>query len=267
MSGAAPREAGATQGYRIRNSTADRALDILLLFNDERLALSANDVAAHFGVARSTAYRYLESLTSNGFLEEGAGSGFRLGPRVLELARLARKGVGLSDLAKPIMRDLVERTGVPVLLTRRAGTAVVCLEREEAGQSLRLSYERGQVLPANAGAAALALLAWAAPADIDAVLAQPLARFTDATYTDPDALRAHLADIREAGYAVGRGELDPDVLGVAAPVRTEDGRVVAALSIAALSHRVPDDRLPDYVAPVRAAADELSLAVTRMGIS
>jgi DNA-binding IclR family transcriptional regulator len=263
-----PREAGSSQGYRVRNSTADRALDILLMFDDERLAVSANEVAKHFGVARSTAYRYLESLTSNGFLEENhVGSGFRLGPRVLDLARLARKGVGLSDLAKPIMRRLVDRTGTPVILTRRAGSAVVCLEREEAGQTLRLSYERGQVLPVNAGAAALALLAWAPDDELDNLLADPLARFTDATYTDADKLRAHLADVREQGYAISRGELDPDVLGIGAPVRGEDGRVVAAISIAALSHRVPDEEIDRYIVPVREAADQLSEQVRLLGAS
>ncbi|WP_328902824.1 IclR family transcriptional regulator [Streptomyces sp. NBC_00441] len=259
MSATAPREAGSSQGYRVRNSTADRALDILLMFDDERLALSANEVSKHFGVARSTAYRYLESLTSNGFLEENqAGSGFRLGPRVLELARLARKGVGLSELAKPIMRELVNRTGAPALLTRRTGSAVVCLEREEAGQALRLSYERGQVLPINAGAAALALLAWVPDDELNDLLANPLTRFTDATYADADTLREHLADIRHQGYAVSRGELDPDVLGIAAPVRGENGRIIAAISIATLSHRVPDQTIDQYATPVLEAAEQLA---------
>ena len=259
MSATAPREAASSQGYRVRNSTADRALDILLLFDDGKLTLSANDVAKHFGVARSTAYRYLQSLTSNGFLEESqTSSGFRLGPRVLELARLARKGIGLSELAKPIMRNLVERTGAPVLLTRRTGSAVVCLEREEAGQALRLSYERGQVLPINAGAAALALLAWASETDLDDLLLNPLTRFTEATYTDPSQLREHLTDIRRQGYAVSRGELDPDVLGIAAPICDTDGRIIAAISIAALSHRVPDTRIDQYAVPVLEAARQLA---------
>ncbi|MFF9572007.1 IclR family transcriptional regulator [Streptomyces sp. NPDC014685] len=267
MSGINPRETGSGQGYRGRNSTADRALDILLMFDEDRLVLPATEVAARLGVARSTAYRYLQSLTSNGFLEESEGSGFRLGPRVLDLARLARKGVGLSDLARPVMRDLVERTGMPVLLTCRAGSAVVCLEREEAGTFLRLSYERGQVLSVNAGAAALALLAWAPDNELDELLAEPLPRYTDATHTDPDELRVHLAEVREQGYAVSRGELDPDVLGVGAPVRGETGAVVAAISIAALSHRVPDREVPRFVKAVREAADALSAQVARMGAS
>lgn len=254
--------AEASVGYRGRNSTADRALDILLLFGDDRLILSAQQVAGHLGVARSTAYRYLQSLTGMGFLEENdGGSGFRIGPRVLDLARLARKGIGLSDLALPVMRELVGATGHAVLLTRRTGASVVCLERVEAATAIRLSYERGQILPVNAGAAAQALLAWAPPAELDEILSRPLARFTEATLTDPAALRERLAEIREQDLAIGRGELDDDVLGIAAPVRGSDGRVIAALSIAALAHRVPDHQVPELSEAVRRAADELTRQV------
>lgn len=255
-------------GYRSRNSTADRALDILLLFDDDALVLSAARVAEHLNVARSTAYRYLQSLTSTGFLEENdGGSGFRLGPRVLDLARLARKGIGLSDLARPIMRELVRETGFSVLLTRRTGLSVVCLEREESGRTLRLSYERGQVLPINAGAAGLSLLAWAPGEVVDEVLRRPLTRFTDDTVIDAERLRARLAQIREQGYDISRGELDPDVFGVAAPVFGADDAVVATLSVAALSYRVSDAQAADLARSVMRAARELTAQVTRLEVT
>ncbi|MFF3484154.1 helix-turn-helix domain-containing protein [Streptomyces sp. NPDC002701] len=59
MPGASSRNTGTEQGRRGRNATADRALDILLIFDDDRLVLSAAHVAARLEVARSTAYRYL----------------------------------------------------------------------------------------------------------------------------------------------------------------------------------------------------------------
>jgi DNA-binding IclR family transcriptional regulator len=267
MSGTVKATADATAGYRGRNSTADRALDILLLFRDDLLLLSAQRVAEHLGVARSTAYRYLQSLTAMGFLEENdGGSGFRIGPRVLDLARLARKGIGLSDLALPVMRELVDVTGHAALLTRRAGDSVVCLERVEAPTAIRLSYERGQILPVNAGAAAQALLAWAPAAELEEILSRPLARFTEATLTDPEALRMRLAEIRAQGIAIGRGELDADVLGIAAPVHGSDGGVIAAVSIAALAHRVPDRQIPELSAAVRKAADDLTDQVRLSGL-
>lgn len=248
----------ASSGYRERNSTADRALDVLQLYTDSKLVWSGSEISERLGVARSTGYRYLQSLVGSGFLEETNG-GFQLGPRVFELARLARRGIGLSEIARPAMRDLAEMTGESVLLTRRSGAAVVCLDLVEAQHPIRLSYERGHVLPINAGAAAQVLLAWSPDREVDDVLArQALQRFTAKTITEPVKLKARLAGIREKGVAVSRGELDENVLGIAAPIRDGDGQVRAAVSIAALSSRIPQSRVPAASNAVIEAADRIS---------
>ena len=226
--------------YRERNSTADRALDILSMFTDEVAAVSAAQVAERLGVARSTGYRYLQSLVSNRYLEEAAGGRFRLGMRVLELARLARRAHRLTDVAAPVVIDLAATVHETVLLTRRVGDIVTCLDRAESDtHRVRISYERGATLPVNAGASALVLLAWSDPDEARSVLrGTDLRRFTPATLTDVDALVERLATIREAGYSVTRSELDHDVLGIAAPIRDAGGRVIAAVSVAAVASRV-----------------------------
>lgn len=250
----------APSGYRERNSTADRTLTILGLFTDDRLHINAADVADTLGCARSTAYRYLQTLVSTSFLEESPGGGFRLGIRVMELARLARRGYGLTDIALPVMRALAEELGETVLLTRRVNDAVVCIERcEGSTQLIRLSYERGTRLPINAGASALALLAWLPDDQTRALLEkEPLQRFTDNTLTDVDELAARLAEIRGNGYSVTTAEVDPDAIGVAAPIFGDTGTVTAALSVVAMRRNVPPNRLDALVASVRASADQLT---------
>ncbi len=88
MMGQVPSETGAsTTG---RNSTADRAIDVLFLFDVHTPVLSAGDIAERLGMSRSTTYRYLQSLRTSNLLEEDAvRGGFRLGSRVFELARIA----------------------------------------------------------------------------------------------------------------------------------------------------------------------------------
>jgi DNA-binding IclR family transcriptional regulator len=246
-----------SRGYHDRNSTADRALDILQLFSDDKLVWSGAQIAEQLGVARSTGYRYLKGLVSSGFLEECDG-GFRLGPQVFELARLARKSVGLSDIARPVMRQLADAVGETVLLTRRSGSAVVCLELEEPGHPVRISYERGHVLPINAGAAAEVLLAWAPDQEVTEILAAPLRQFTPRTLTDKDQLRARLREIRANGYAISLGELDEDVIGIAAPIRRPDSTAAEAVSVAALRYRVEDSDMPRITEAVRRAAETIS---------
>ena len=250
-------------GYRERNATADRALEILLMFSDSVLTVSAADVSTHLDVARSTGYRYLQSLTTWGFLEESEGGGFRLGPRVFDLARLARKGLAVSDVARPVMRRLAAQTGEAVLLTRLSGNAVICIEREGGTSgAVRISYERGQVLPTNAGASALALLAWLPEAEIDRILSSvTLHRFTPATLTSARAIKARLAETRAQGYALSHGELDFHVLGIGAPVRGADGDVIGAISVAAVSARVTAAKTARIATAVRSAADEITAAL------
>lgn len=250
--------------YRERNSTADRALDILMMFDETELVVSATAVAGRLGVARSTAYRYLQSLVTSRFLEEAPGGGFRLGLRVMEIARLARRSYGLPEIARPAMTALSERTGETVLLTRRAGDLVVCVETAESGnRAVRISYERGSSLPLNAGASALVLLAWSSPEEVRGLLrSAPLKRFTASTLVDVDALMERLETIRAAGYAISRAELDPDILGVGAPVHDDTGQVVAAVSVAALASRIAGEAEAGIVGHVLAAAQDISDRMT-----
>lgn len=242
------------------NTTADNAVDVLLLFSEKRPLLSAAEVSELLDMPRSTTYRYLRTLRSSGLLEEDDGGGYRLGPRILQLARVARQDHGLHEVALPVMRDLAARTQEAVLLTRRLGTQVICVERVESTHPVRLSYERGHVLPVHAGASAKVLLAFSEPSEIDLVLAGPdeLPRFTDRTVTDPAALRAQLSLIRERGYAVSDGEVDVGVRGVAAPVFDHNGRLAAGLSVAGPSFRLTDEVSTAVVVAVREAAARIS---------
>ena len=250
-------------GYRERNSTADRALTILEMFRDDKLVLSAVEVADTLGVARSTAYRYLQTLVQSEFLLEDGRGGFRLGMKVLQLSRLARRSYGLADLAVPEMRALTQRFHQTVLLTRRMGDTVVCIEREESDQQwLRLSYERGTVMSLNAGASAQVLLAWLPDDDLRTLLAPArLKRFTDASVTDADALIERLHAIRSAGHAITYGEVDADAVGIAAPVFGRPDEVIAGLSVVLLRTRVTRDHINTIAGALMETAQMLSAKI------
>lgn len=249
-----------SSGYRERNSTADRALTLLQMFDDSRLVISANEVAESMGVARSTAYRYLQTLVQAQFLSEDGRGGFRLGMKVLQLARLARKSFGLSEIGIPVMQALAAEFNQTVLLTKRVGSMVVCLEREESPtQYVRLSYERGTLLSLNAGAAALVLLAWLPETEVRQLLASvELPRFTDATLTEPSQVVERLASIRDAGFSISSGEVDEAALGIAVPIFGSNGGVVAALSVVVIRPMVDDDEVDRILQGLKESASRLS---------
>lgn len=246
--------------YRDRNSTADRTLTILELFEDNRLSISASEVADLLSVARSTAYRYLQSLVACQFLEEAPAGGFRLGLRVLQLAKLARRGYGLSEASLPLMKALNEQFGETILLTRRVGADIVCIERQiSPGQLVRISYERGSRLPLNAGASALVLLAWMKDAAVRSLLElEPLQGYTRNTLTTADEILQRLHRIRQNGYCVTHSHVDPDTVGLAVPVFNGRGEVEASLSLVTLERRLDKAREEEVIQTLLDAAHKLS---------
>lgn len=249
--------------YRASNGTADRALRVLGLLHPARPVVTAADIARELGVARSTAYRYTKGLVAAGFLAAEPGGGVTVGPRIVELAELARPRVGIGAVALPAMRDLRDAIGETVLLTRRAGPQVVCVERVEGPGHVRISYARGATLPLHAGAGALVLLAWEPESTARRLLAAaPLERFTPRTEIEVDRLLARLAEIRAAGVARSLAELDDDIAGLAAPVRDANRRVVAGVGIAALALRVSRARLADMERALLAATAEIERALS-----
>jgi DNA-binding IclR family transcriptional regulator len=251
-----------------RNTTADHAIDVLMLFNEQQPILTAEEVAERLGMSRSTTYRYLLSLRSYGLLEEGTGSGeFRLGPAVFQLARVARQGLGLSEIALPIMHELVAKTGETALLTRRSGEHVVCIEYVASPHSVRLSYERGHILSLHAGASAKIVLAYLKPSEIEAILrSAPLQRYTEHTVTDPTVLRAQLQDIRAKGYAVSDGEVDVGVRGVAAPILGTNKQIVAGISVAGPAFRLDNTVLPTILTAVQEAGHVISQRLRNLDV-
>lgn len=254
-----------TSAYRDRNSTSDRTLNILTMFSDERPVVRAADVIERLGVARSTGYRYLQTLTSTGFLED-TGSGYRLGLRVFELARIARKAHSPEEIIRPALERLARDTGGTALLTRRSGVRVYCVERAEPPQRhLQLSYERGRALTLNAGPLAQVLLAWESPEIVEDLLERAeLPAYTSHTLTTVPQMKKRLAAIREEGLVICENEVDLDTVSIAAPV-WQGGRVSAALGIVVVDAQIDPIVLERHVLRVRQTAEIVSERMDSVG--
>jgi DNA-binding IclR family transcriptional regulator len=63
------------------------------------------------------------------------------------------------------------------------------------------------------------------------------------------------------GYAVARGSVEPDVTGVAAPIRSPSGESIAALSVIGPSYRMPPRVVAQIGREVVAEAQALAAAL------
>jgi AraC-like DNA-binding protein len=134
--GVAPPKAGAA------NSTADRAIDILLLFSEDRPVWSVAEISEHFGMPRTTTYRYISSLRSYALIVEDASGGYRLGPKIFPLARVAKAGTSIITVASLHLEELNGAFGEAVTLYERIGHESIALDRFESRHRQGAAGER-----------------------------------------------------------------------------------------------------------------------------
>jgi DNA-binding IclR family transcriptional regulator len=141
-----------------------------------------------------------------------------------------------------------------VIINEKIGHEMITLERVETRQTVSVSSLGGQLLPWPAAASAKVMLAFADPEEQEEMLRlMTPVRYTPKTIANRTSLRGAIKKIREQGYAVGDEELDLDVRAVAAPVFWR-GQCRFCLSVAVPSFRLPDERLPEMIPEVKAAA-------------
>jgi DNA-binding IclR family transcriptional regulator len=228
------------------STTAHHVLDVLLLFNQTRPRLTAEEIGNLINAPRSSTYRYIRTLRERGLLQQTADGGFTLGPRVLQLAHAVRSPQNGGNVLLSVMRKLSQRTRETVVLIRLFDRTPMCVERVLGPQTMRISLEQGQVQPLHAGAASKVLLAHLPEATWDTYLAQPLESFTEHTIADPQELKSRLRQIRQQGYSVSDGEIEIGVRAVAVPVHVGESDQLFALSILGPAFRLDGETVTEY---------------------
>ena len=221
---------------------------------------SAAELAVECGLNRATAWRLLATLEHHSMVErDPATNRYSIGFAIARMATAA--GVeGLVRRSHEVLERLCHDTGETANLAvpQRVGLTYV----DEVVPPVVLSARwLGRQVPIHATSAGKALLAWLADDEIDSMLAAPLAGYTETTRTSGAALRAELAEVREQGYSVSVGELEPHLYGVAAPVLDGRGRPFAIVCVWGPRDRVPESRFAELGARAREAADEISAAM------
>ena len=218
--------------------------------------VTVQQIGERFGSSRSCTYRDIGFLKGRGFIEEADSRGsFRLGPAIERLANSVSRR-NLADVARPHLRHLAEMSRESVLLCRRSGTRVMMLAYVDSPQMLRVSMHAADNQALHSGSFAKLLLAYQNPAATERALIQPLrgAKPRAGVAT----LRYELKRIRDRGYAVSDSEVESGTRSLSVPVRTTEGDVLAALTVAAPASRFEWRRIRVLLPMMRRVANDIT---------
>ena len=172
---------------------------VIQVFSRDRPALTLSEVARLTGTTRATARRILLTLEELGHVR-CHGRLFSLTPRVLTLGWAYLSSLNLTEVAQPLLEELVAATGESSSIATLDPPNVVFVARAAAQHLVAVSLGVGARLPAQPTALGRVLLAALPPEELDRHLGEaPLEALTEHTITDPYELRAALAEVAGRG--------------------------------------------------------------------
>ena len=237
-----------------------RGLQLLTQFNREQRELSGAELSRRLGLPRASVFRMLCTLEQAGFLERSPdGINYKLGLGVLRLGFELLASMELTELGRPVIEELRERSGHSAHLVVRDGREVVFVAKVPGRNAMFHSIQVGARLPAHATVLGRVLLADLSPAELAALYQdRTLSAYTPMTPTTLAELSARIAEDRARGYGVSMGGYETGISSIAAPVLDAQGRVVAAVSISMPHERIDEAQLAPLVEAVCAAARQMN---------
>jgi DNA-binding IclR family transcriptional regulator len=219
-------------------------------------------LGAQTGITRSTVHRLASLLVQERYLRVLPGSGYALGPRLIELGFQAREGLPLVELARPHLDALARHTGDTIHLVVREGDEVLYLEKIAGTRGLEMRSRVGQRMPLAKTGVGKALLLDADEAEWKRVFVAGGAASTRVVAgQDWTAFRKRMHSYATGGYAYDLEDNEPSIRCVAAPIRAVDGAIVAGVSVASTLPYLSLERMkelrPVVVATARAISAEL----------
>jgi urocanate hydratase len=207
--------------------TVDRAMELLAQVCAEG-SVGLTEVARRTQLPTSTALRLLRTLESSGFVMRDAAGAYEAGPRLIQVGALALGRHSLLRLAEPAMRRIVARTGESTYLAIR-GTAnsAIYIGMVEGTHAVRHVSWIGRTVPLAGLAIGRALRG--------------------------DSAALSTGDDEGDGFVAERDRLEPDVTGIAAPIRWSGG-IAGALNLLGPTYRIDDEALNAYGRIVAAEA-------------
>ena len=234
----------------------ERMMKLLDVLSQHPEPLGLKQISQYTGLHPSTAHRILSSMSADRIVDRVEPGSYRLGMRLLELGNLVKSRISVRELALPLMRELHSHTGETANLSVRHDDEIVYVERTSSGRSaMRVVHVIGARAPLHVTAAGKLFLLEEGFARLrDYAKRTGLAAQTRNTLTQVAALEKDLERIQRQGFATDSEEAEIGVRCVAAGIRDDAGRLIAALSLS-----TPADRMkPQWGALVKETADRIS---------
>jgi len=253
-----------TSSSRYFIKSIHKALDVLELLASETKGLGLTDISKKLNMQLSTVHRILSTLKHRSYVEQESEKGrYKLGLKVLEIGLALQAQSQLLEDALPHLQKLADATKetVNLAILDPDRNEVVYIAKIDSPEVLRTDIKIGTKLLAHCTALGKVLLAFLPEDEFNRRFSNQshLPTYTPNSLSTLEELKETLTRVRKQNFAIDNEEFKIGVKCIAAPIRDQSGKTVAALSIAGPSSRLSSERIEEFKKLIRNTSNEISV--------
>ena len=234
-----------------------RSIGVLQTIADSAEAVSRAALVKQCGLTRPTLYRIIASLEAEGLIEATADNRYRIGGRVISLARTALEQNDVRREAEPFLKHLRDETAETVHLAIRSGDALVYIDKIESQEAVRMTSTIGTRVNFHSTSVGKAFLSAMPEQQSDELIHRiDLPSLTKFTTTDRAALRTIVRQAAQQGFVRDDQENEIGIVCFGAAICDRADNPVASVSVSVPLFRLRDEQ--QYIAPLMEAVSSIS---------
>ena len=247
--------------YNIKSIS--RCLKILDMTVGSDFPLSIKDVCSALDINTNMAFRMLSTLVSAGYMEKDGKTGlYSNSLKTLQLSRNALLSLNIRKFAMPYLELLWNQCSkANVNLALLYEGEVLVIDRLDSNSTPRTYFTLGKTSPFHCTALGKILTCELDKNELDKIISKKgLKAFTPQTITDPSKFKKELEKVRAEQIARDREEYIPNDNCNAAPIRNQEGKISAAVSLSAFDSYMTLQEMEETIPALRNIAQRISFA-------
>jgi DNA-binding IclR family transcriptional regulator len=239
-----------------------KAFRILYTISEASNGLGISDLSKKLKIGKSTVHGITASLEEMGVLvRDPIHKRYSLGFSLMELCRITYAKIGLKDLARKPMENLMDKVGETVFLGVLNGDHVTILDTVESQNEMKITSPPGTRLPLLAGASGRVLLSQIEKGRAKEIIQKKgLTRYTSKTVLDQGQFLREVEKAKEQGYAMDDEEYITGVRAVAAPLISASSGP-AALWVVGFTSSLDDQKIKTVIREIQKTIQEIKQAL------
>ncbi|MEI6611874.1 MAG: IclR family transcriptional regulator [Betaproteobacteria bacterium] len=247
-----------------KSSMAEKVLLILETIAQSEFPLTLEIISTSTHLAKPTAFRLLNTLVAQGFIERDP-NGRRFQPsaklRILGINILSVDSIRSQRVA--VMKRLVEKIGETCNFNILDGNKVMYLDRVETSAPIRLHVDLGMRVPLHCTASGKLFLSGMTELQVQRSLGDaPFESYTPNTITNYEKLFPELEKIRKNGYALDESAFLEGFIGIAVPVINSKHKTFATITAHGPAPRMQEKSIDFYINPLKQAAKDIQSSLS-----